>query len=727
MPVIDLATGAIVEDDQATTAETAQATEPSGQTTSVINLETGTLEDAQPVPNLKDSPVAGAPATALTGLTPEEAAELPEIGVLENQLGLKGTKGFRLALGSLVSSDPAQQIEIIQNVLPDAKVNTFESGETVVDYQGQKFILNKPGISAADITRFAGQFLAFLPVGKAAQIGKAGVAKAGSIKALEPVAKSAVNQRIGQMAGAAGASAGISAGLDVGAEQMAGEEGTQGISKERAILSGVFGGAGELIGPAFRAVVRKFRGTPNDLKYIDLDAVAELKQAEELTGINLFEPQATQARGDSAYMKILQDLPETQQQMAVALNQQNQEAGAAVTNYLGTIADKKAIVTAPQQVRDLAIGAIEEMKAARSALVKQGYEEAFSAGTKVDVTPMLAQIDDLLSKTSSSATNPVRKTLLEAKDQLVADAQDGLVDLQILHSVKMNMDDAIGAFGEGGVSGQSRNALTTIKTGMVEAMDKASPLYDQVKSIYRDASGPINEIQASLVGKVANIQDGNLKQVLSSIFDASQSNPANLKQARSIIESQDPGAWNQLLRAHLESNMGKIRTQNVEGVSNMPNQFLGALFGKNEVQRRMIMDSMTPEQQGTARWLEMALKAASRGRGTGSDTAAKQEAIKTFKGEAGSLSAYLNPLAWSKQLSEAMSQAKFDRRASAFVEALTNGEWSAEMAKLKSLNPTNSASGRALVQLLTRIETGDLDDERPEFNQKAAIQLPEAN
>ena len=220
MATIDLNTGALVEDDQPV-VEAAQVTTPSGDTASVINLDTGVLEDSKPVPRLADSPVAGAPATALTGLTPEEAAELPEIGVLENQLGIT-SEGFKLALGSLVSSEPAQQIEIIQSVLPNAKINTFESGETVVDYEGQKFILNKPGLSAADVTRFAGQFLAFLPVGKAAQIGKAGVAKAGALKALEPVAKSAVNQRLGQMAGAAAGSAGISAGLDVGAPAACG-------------------------------------------------------------------------------------------------------------------------------------------------------------------------------------------------------------------------------------------------------------------------------------------------------------------------------------------------------------------------------------------------------------------------------------------------------------------------------------------------------------------------
>ena len=736
MAVIDLDTGALVEDDTAAPQDTAQP-----QSNEVINLDTGAVEEVDPIPQLSDSPVAGQPASALTGLTPEEAAELPEIGVLENSLGVSGekSKAFKLALGSLVSSEPAQQIEIIQSVLPDAKINTFASGETVVDYQGQKFILNKPGLSAADVTRFAGQFMAFLPLGKLAQVGRAGVVKSGSIKALEPLAKSAVNQRLGQVATVASGSAAISAGLDISAQELAGEESTQGISKERAALSAIFGGGGELIGPVFRSVVRKFRGTPNDLKFIDLDAVKELKKAEEITGIKLFEPQATQARADSAYMKILQDLPETQQQMAVALNQQNQEAGAAVTNYLATIADKKAIVTAPKQVRDLAVGAIDEMKAARTDLVNQGYQESFAVGTKVDIKPLIDSIDASLAKTPSKGTNPIRAALENAKNLIKSDASEqafteglsgkprfvegGLNDLKILHDAKILIGEETGKLLAKGNTSAARE-LTLLNQKLTASLEDASPLYDQVKSIYRDASGPINDLEKSLVGKVSGVKDENLKKVLSSIFDASESNPANLKQAKSIIESQDPDAWNQLLRAHLESNLGKVSTRNVEGVQNIPNAFLGALFGKNEVQRRMILDSMNPEQQGSARWLEMALKAASRGRGVGSDTAAKQEAIKTFKGEAGSLSAYLNPLAWPKQLSEAMSQAKFERRASAFVEALTNGEWSAEMAKLKSMSPSNSAAGRSLVQLLTRIETGGLDDERQPVQQPDII-LPE--
>jgi hypothetical protein len=618
MAVLDL--GKLPESQTKPTTE-----QPKGK---VLDLGIEEMPTTEQAPTPDDFILGDSPASALYGLTPEEAAELPEMGYLENKLMLSGElgKSFKLALGNLASSTPAQQIEVIQNVLPDAKVNTFESGETVVNYNGERFILNRPGVSATDVTRFAGQFLSFLPVGKASQIGKEGVKRAGAMQLLRPLATSASKQRLGQVAAAASASAGISAGLDVAASGLAGEESTQGVSKERAALSAIFGGGGELLGPAFRGIMSKFRGTPDDLKYINLDEVALLKEAEKRTGINLFEPQATQARADSVYMRILQELPETQQQMAVKLSRQNEEAAAAVTNYLAKIGDVNAAVNAPSQVKQVALNAVDAMKEARSNLVKQGYQEAFAAGTQVPVMTPLSAIDDLLSKTSSSASNPVRKTLLQAKEMLEADAVDGVVDLQKLHSVKMIMDDTINDFGLTGPSGQSRAALTEIKNSMVGEMDRASPLYDQVKTIYKEASSPINKVENSLIGKIGNIKDDNLKRVLPTIFDASESNPAVMKQAKSIIESQNPEAWQQLTRAYLHSQLGKLSTRAIEGVPNSPAMYVGALFGKNEIQRSMIMSALNAEQRGNAKWLEMALKAAARGRKQGSDTAGKTAA-----------------------------------------------------------------------------------------------------
>ncbi len=694
----------------------------------VIDLDNGGLVEAKPAPTVDDFIMQDMPAEALQELDPIEASELPEIGYLENKLALSGENGkaFRLALGNLVSSDPIQQMEIIQQTLPDARVTTLANGRTVVDYQGEKFVMNAPGLSAADVTRFAGQFLAFLPAGRVATMGRAGVAKAGTIQALRPIAASASAQRLGQVAAGAAASAATSAGLDVGAAAL-GDGVQQGdISGERAVLAGIFGGGAELLGPAFRAITRKFRGTPDDLKYIDLEGVKELRQAADETGIRIFEPQATQARADSAYMRILQDLPETQQEMMSLLHRQNEDASSAVMNYLAKLSDDKAIVEAPKRVRDAAVNALDDMVEARSNLVRQGYEEAFAAGTQVPVQPTVDLIDNLLSKTASDASNPVFRELNRYKNIITADAtEEGFNDLQRLDGIKKLLDDAIEGYGESSVDKSVKGALQEVRATLRGEMERASPAYDAVKELYSDASGPIESLRATLVGKVAGITDENLKRVIPTIFDAQQSNPTVLRNARQVIEAKDPEAWQMMTRAYLEGQLGKISTRAIEGVPNLPAAYGRALFGSNRVQRRMILDALPAEQQENAKWMELALAAAARGRSTGSDTAAKTEAIRSIR--EGGLEQYINPLTWAKGLSEAAKQARFERRASNFVRLMTDDNWSAEMSKLRELDPSDSATGRALLQALMRIEDDqfqDLDSGTP--RRQPSINLNEA-
>jgi hypothetical protein len=79
------------------------------------------------------------------------------------------------------------------------------------------------------------------------------------------------------------------------------------------------------------------------------------------------------------------------------------------------------------------------------------------------------------------------------------------------------------------------------------------------------------------------------------------------------------------------------------------------------------------------------------------------------------LAMFLSPIDSAKS---ALNKSKFEHRASSFVDAMTDGKWSAEMMKLKEMNPSDSASARALVQLLGRIGTDGLDDESFDFTPK---------
>ena len=658
--------------------------------------------------------------STLQGMSPEEIAELPEIGQLENSLLVSGVSGmngkefgasFKLALGSLVSSDPEQKIKIIQDTLPEAKIETLPTGETIVQYNDQKYVLNKPGASAADATFLAGQFVAFLPVVKVAQLAKSGVAAYQTWKGLTAVTKGAAAQRqllTAQVIGGGAGGAGVSIGLDKSAAALGDAEG--GVSGGRAAANAIFGSFGEIAGPLFRGAVNKFRGTPSDLKYIDLESVKNVKEAGKRVGIDILEPQATRAKADSMNMRILQDLPQTQQRMLMTLNNQNEQAAAATANLLFGFGDSTALSTAPKQVRKLALQAIDDMKAARFNLTDEVYKEAFAARTLVDTKPMLAQIDAALALTSSSQSNLIRQNLIKARDMLTSDATDGMVDLEILHSVKINLDDMLKAGTDSSITNSAKQALRPIRNNMVDAMSNASPRYNEARELYKEASAPIDELLDGVIGTISKLKDGSLeKGVLKYIFNPSNSNVETLTQVKSIIQAQDPKVWDMLIRANMEDRIGNINVRAIEGATNAPLHYLKAIFGNNPKQREMMYAAMSPEQAANAKWLEDALEAASRGRTGGSDTAAKQEAIKTMS-PVGTWFDFLNPLGWSSRISEVMKQAKFERHADAMVDAILSPEWSAEMAKLRTLSPTDSASARSAVQLFNNIIYNELED-----------------
>lgn len=693
--IIDLETGELVgaNDQQPKPIPMPQPT-PSND---VIDLETGDLVPAlAPIEEV----IASDP-----NMSDEQRAVLSEVGAIENQLFKSGEwkKAFRMALGSMLSTDDAQHIKVVQEVLPEANIRTLENGETIIDYQDKEFMLNKPGMSPVDFTRFFGQFAAFLPEGKVAQISRIGMEKLAKVPLLKRIAGGAAVQRTVQMGAVGTSSAGTSIALDSGASIMGGGEASEGISKERAVLSGIFGGTGELIGPAYRGVMRKFRNTPDDLKYIDIESVAHLKKAEEITGIQLFTPQATRSRSDSAYMKILQDLPSTHQEMLMLLSRQNDQAANAVTRLFADIGDSQSIINAPKELRDMAQYAITDMKVARSTLVEQGYKEAFAEGVTINVSPILKQIDDALANTPSASSNPVRQELLKVRELIASDAPDGFLSLEMAHQVKLIMDDMTDTFGDSSITRSAKNAVQDSKVQLRTAMEEASPTYRDVKQTYIDASGPINDLENSLMGRIANITDDNLKRVLPTLFDATQSNPAVLQGVRDMIYEQSPETWNAIVRARLESQMGKIRTNLGDGVPNAPLDLYRAIFGRNNIEKSMIYDSLPPTAIGNFKWMEDALQAAARGRGMGSDTAAKQEAIRSLKEGSFNLFAWLNPLQWSKNADEVTKQAAFEARASHFVTLLTDPKWSSEMARLKELNPSDSGVGRALWQSLDRV------------------------
>lgn len=131
----------------------------------ITDIITGDDRQTKEIEGLQE--VTGAPE--LGGLS--QFGEVPFMDAM-GQLYDKGLSmpAFKSAAGLLTTSDPKEQMQIIQSNYPEATFTPDEKGNVVVGLPSGNYVLNAPGLSTSDITNFAAQAAAFTPAGRAATI-----------------------------------------------------------------------------------------------------------------------------------------------------------------------------------------------------------------------------------------------------------------------------------------------------------------------------------------------------------------------------------------------------------------------------------------------------------------------------------------------------------------------------------------------------------------------------
>ena len=84
-------------------------------------------------------------------------------------------RAIKTAWGQITEDDVEGVKNIIKNNIPNAKFKTDNFGNTLVEVGGKSYYLNRPGMSAQDLTKTAFDIISFLGVGRLFGIGKAGV------------------------------------------------------------------------------------------------------------------------------------------------------------------------------------------------------------------------------------------------------------------------------------------------------------------------------------------------------------------------------------------------------------------------------------------------------------------------------------------------------------------------------------------------------------------------
>ena len=441
--------------------------------------------------------------------------------------------------------------------------------------------------------------------------------------------------------------------------------------------------------------LRKFAKKPSKIPQSikESKTVKKARKATEATGIELFEGQQTLSRPALERQSFVQQLPSGVDKASKALEKQNIQASRAVDDLLAKIAPDEAIITGPERFRGAAQRAVEAKKISRKEKTSPIYNEAFddarASNLEIDVSNIKKDFSDIAKDFPEKGK--IRASINKALDLLDSG------DLKRLHGAKMELDDLINSRADDALGATSRREVVAIKSQLLERMAEASPKYDAARAKFSELSKPVEAIENSIIGKVAEFDDVNLKSISRRIFDPAETNPQVVKNARMIINKVEPEAWNNLMRAEIERRMGSMKSDIGGGIDNIPSQLQRAIFG-NKRSTDILLSGADKSTAKALNNLNTALKRASRGRATGSQTATRTEISKELRGglTSGIRELFSRPVDTIVRVGE---DAQFDARVSAMADALFDPKYQAKTTKL-----INSGRGKELVEFILSVE-----------------------
>lgn len=638
--------------------------------------------------------------------------ELPELGEGGLLAGEDMTKVAALTPVLLTTTKPEEIGQILSANFPNIGIQEDEKGNLIAgnNKTGAQVVINKPGISKLDVLQGLGIVAAFTPSARAATLGT-------------ETAKQATKGVVARRAAQGGLAAGTTeAALQTAQEATGGEFDVEDV----AMATGA-GALAETVVPAIQSIrqIRREKSFAKDIgqKRADLararrdiaPAEEALEGIEQATGkkVGLFQAQKTLVPSELAKQRVLPQLDPSSRVAMDALEKQNKEVFEATSELINTVAPEERVAGAAARFRTAAQDARKALTDARSEAVsplfKAAYDNAAEAGLKIDVKPVLDNIDELVSGTRK--TDPIRKLLLGIKDDIQESSKTIFrgSNLKPLHNEKRAITQKLAKFeNESGVLDREIKAkIQQIRGELSTTLRENSPAYTDAMEEFIRRTPEIEALDGSVLGRAAKVTDEQLQNLSSKIFNP-RTTPAEINSTKKIVEQIDPQAWRDIVRNEIEFRVGSLQSQVTEQgadiAGNLPGAMRSALFG-NPKQRETLLRALDADQRKNFVYMENILKRASAGRAAGSPTASFTEIIKNLRGRLGVLKdALLSPF---DTAGEAINESLFNRRVSSLAEAMFDPQWKPQMKKLRKLSPNSPAAARAMTQLIKDIEAED--------------------
>ena len=329
----------------------------------------------------------------------------------------------------------------------------------------------------------------------------------------------------------------------------------------------------------------------------------------------------------------------------------------------------------------------------------------------MDIAPVNKIIKSLEDETVTGGQ--LESTIKKVQGFLTPKGGKEFLSFKQLQRSKKEIDGLVNKIGPDAIDPSVKGELIKIKTSLVEQMKKASPPFKEASERFAKESKAVNELQESLIGRVADVTDKQLKTISSEIFNPRTSVDDVLK-ARKTIEKIDPSAWDGIVRNELDFRVSSITKSIEEGgintIPNIPALLKRSIFGTGN-KREVMLRSLTPEQRKNFIFLETTLSRAGQGRAAGSPTASNLEILKDLRPKLGLLKdIFLTPI---KKLQETGETGLFNKAVKGLAGVMLDTKWQPRLAKLRKLDNRSPAAARAMVQLVDDAIAADTADNTP--------------
>lgn len=316
--------------------------------------------------------------------------------------------------------------------------------------------------------------------------------------------------------------------------------------------------------------------TPKGEEALYKSGMERLEDEKKATGDLLDQISPTNTNASADVREIAQD---TQGMREGAIKDADQNK---INNLLDSIHPDET--DASSAVRDAANSIIDKKIAERTKITNPLYE---AAGKEI-VPGAIAEIEkdpNLSKRFSDTKYDP--KNIYDLKDSPVN-------SIKTLETVRQDLSDEIDTAHARSDKKTARKLGQQLSV-LDDIMENSSQKIKEARDTFRKESQPINALQQSAIGKIANMKDTGLKNVASTIFDRQQTNINDFNEIRNQLSQENPDLWKRLVRNAMQDRIeksssgdpGTLFNKNILGSKRDFQQFSESLKNMPDVQSQL--------------------------------------------------------------------------------------------------------------------------------------------